>query len=550
LAFDAVVIGSGIGGLSAASILASQGRSVCVLEAHEHVGGAAHEWSARGYRFENGPSLYAGLSPARSPNPLKHVFQVIGEEPEWITYDRWGFSSPSTKFAAAVGADDFHDRILPAHGGPDAQAQWRRLLKALEPLGSAIFALPPAAIREDPFAALTLGVRFAPALAGVLTKGDLSRPFAAFLDDLQITDSFLRNWLDMLAFLLQGATTEEAPISLMAYMLSDFYRPGVTLDYPVDGTKGIVDALLRGILKGGQEEGGGGGGLKTTTTRKKKCCVRTKAEVAELDVAFEGKGETPPVLRGVKLTSGEVIPATHVICNADLWSTKKLVVASKVPALEAYLQSQIDRVEPCRSFLHLHLGIDATGLPSEPSEAFPAQWAFLEDADRGVDAERNLALVSVASMLDPSLAPKGKHVVHAYVPATEPFEKWAHYFKKPRSSSPEYKAAKEEAVQILWTAVEQYIPDVRDRVDLQFAATPLTHARFLRKFQGTYGPYLPASKGELLMGHRTPLNNFWLCGDSTFPGIGVPAVAASGLITANSILSPAEHWQLLDRIKL
>ena len=36
----------------------------------------------------------------------------------------------------------------------------------------------------------------------------------------------------MLSFLLQGATTEEAPTTLMAYMLSDFYRPNVCLDFP------------------------------------------------------------------------------------------------------------------------------------------------------------------------------------------------------------------------------------------------------------------------------------------------------------------------------
>lgn len=40
-----------------------------------------------------------------------------------------------------------------------------------------------------------------------------------------------------------------------------------------------------------------------------------------------------------------------------------------------------------------------------------------------------------------------------------------------------------------------------------------------------------------------------MCGDSTFPGIGVPAVVMSGHICANNILSPIEHWQILDRIK-
>ena len=53
-------------------------------------------------------------------------------------------------------------------------------------------------------------------------------------------------------------------------------------------------------------------------------------------------------------------------------------------------------MQRCDSFLHLHLGIDATGLPSVPSEAFPAQWAVVKDWKIGVDAPRNLVRVSIA----------------------------------------------------------------------------------------------------------------------------------------------------------
>jgi phytoene dehydrogenase-like protein len=44
--------------------------------------------------------------------------------------------------------------------------------------------------------------------------------------------------------------------------------------------------------------------------------------------------------------------------------------------------------------------------------------------DRGVDAEQNVVLVSIPSVLDPSLAPEGKHTLHAYLPATEPYDLW------------------------------------------------------------------------------------------------------------------------------
>jgi len=140
---DVVVIGSGLGGLSCAALLASRGLTVSVLEAHYEIGGCAHEFSvgldgrtvpyaalerlkAKGdplpplFKFEAGPSLYSGMSPDKSPNPLKHVYQMIGEEPEWITYDLWGshlvrLIYPSTASQPAVHPAELHlsPSILP-----------------------------------------------------------------------------------------------------------------------------------------------------------------------------------------------------------------------------------------------------------------------------------------------------------------------------------------------------------------------------------------------------------------------------------------------------
>ena len=520
--WDAIVIGSGIGGLSCAAILANAGKRVLVCEAHDRAGGVAHDYEVQGFTFENGPSLYAGLSPQASPNPLKHVFQIIGEEPEWLTYDRWGTAFPEGTFAAAVGAKDFKERILPTYGGPGAAEQFEKLMKRVEPLGAAIFGVPSAAVREDAFAVLTLG-RYGLSLATLLVVGPapaLSRPFSEILDECGVTDTFLRNWLDMICFLLQGATTKEAPTTLMAYMLSDFYCDGVVLDFPRGGSKSIIEALQRGVAKNGE--------------------VRLNAPVAQ--VLEQGGGTT-----GVQLENGEILKAPVVVSNADLWTTRKLI--PQLPKLTAYFDHQASRVTRCDSFLHLHVGIDATGLPMEPSETLPAQWASLDDWDRGVDAPRNLVLVSMASMLDSSLAPEGCHVIHAYVPATEPFEDWEQFVSDGGYQSKAHREAKDEAVAVLWRAIERYVPDVRERVKVELPATPLTHRRFNRRDQGTYGPFLPATGGQL-MGHATPLPGFYVCGDSTFPGIGVPAVAASGMITAHSILDVRAHWANLDKIRI
>lgn len=87
----------------------------------------------------------------------------------------------------------------------------------------------------------------------------------------------------------------------------------------------------------------------------------------------------------------------------------------------------------------------------------------------------------------------------------------------------------------------------RDKCEVKLVGSPLTHQRFLRRNRGTYGPAIQAGK-DTLPGQSTPIPQLFCCGDSTFPGIGVPAVAASGAIVANSLVSVPQHSQLLDAI--
>lgn len=107
--YDVVVIGSGVGGLCAAAVAATYGLDVAVVESHVHAGGAAHAFERDGFTFDSGPSLFSGLSQDRSPNPLKHVLDFIGEKVEWTTYDTWGVILPEGAFDAKIGPEPFMD---------------------------------------------------------------------------------------------------------------------------------------------------------------------------------------------------------------------------------------------------------------------------------------------------------------------------------------------------------------------------------------------------------------------------------------------------------
>lgn len=167
----------------------------------------------------------------------------------------------------------------------------------------------------------------------------------------------------------------------------------------------------------------------------------------------------------------------------------------------------------------------------------------VERWEGGVTQPQNVVLVSVPSVVDASLAPPGKHTLHAYTPATEPYELWQGLDRR----SERYVQLKEERSQVLWRAVEAVIPDIRSRVEVQMVGTPLTHARFLRRTnsRGSYGPAYQAGQQVFPFGNDTPLEGLYCCGDFAFPGIGLPAVAASGVIVANSLVPLEDHLQLL-----
>lgn len=505
---DVVVIGSGIGGLCCAALLARYGFEVVVCESHNLPGGAAHAFQRQGFHFDSGPSLYSGLSYTPSANPLRQVLDAIDEDVPWLTYDAWGCFLPEGYFRAAVGAEPFN-QILEQWRGAAAVAEWQQLQQIMAPLKAASIAIPPIAVRSD-WGMLSTLYPFLPDVfqqAGSMLQ--LSGPFSQLLEGV-VHDPFIRNWLDLLCFMLSGLPAKGTLAAEIAFMFADWYRPNVVLDYPKGGGGALIDALVRGLKRHGGQ-------------------LRLNAHVQQILVDRQQAV-------GVQLKTGEQIRARHaVVSNASGWDTLKLVPeVARLPALQ-----RRQNLPVCPSFMHLHLGIDATDLPSD----LECHYLIVNDWERGVDAPQNVVAVSIPSVLDPGLAPDGKHCIHAYTPATEPYDLWAGIDR----TSDRYHQLKQDRAEVLWQGLERIIPDVRNRCEVTLVGTPLTHERFLRRDRGSYGPAIPAGQG-LFPGCKTSLKGLLCCGDSTFPGIGVPAVAASGMIAANTLASVSQHRELINAV--
>ena len=228
-----VVIGAGLGGLCAAALLARRGADVLVLEAHTIPGGAAHAWERDGYTFESGPSLYSGMSARPSKNPIGQVLHALDEELPCARYNTWMVHMPEDdesamgSFLTAIGDDGASFKeALRRFRGERAVREWEALLAVMSPLAAASGAVPAMAVRGDWGNLLTIG-RCLSRNWRSLDLGavrSLSKPFSEVMGGV-ITDAFLRNWMDMLCFLLSGRKADGTLSAEIGFMFEEWYAP-------------------------------------------------------------------------------------------------------------------------------------------------------------------------------------------------------------------------------------------------------------------------------------------------------------------------------------
>lgn len=496
---DVIIIGSGIGGLTAAALLSRYGKRVTVCESHTIAGGAAHSFSRQGFHFDSGPSFYCGLNDSHSRNPLRQVLNVLAETLSAVPYDPLGhYHFPE----GTLPVYSQQERYLEAVGQftPQGAKELERFIHRLLPLHDALQGIPTILLRADWQLIPMLMGRCLPSLIKMLPHLGLVQSSVGQVMDREVGDRWVRRLIDLECFLLSGLKAHGTIAPEVAFMLGE--RSGAGVEYPVGGSGAIVEALVRGLKRWGGE-------------------LRLGCHVEQILVE-SGR------VKGVRLRRGEILHAPIVISNASIWDTySKLLQMEDLPA--SYRQTAL-ATPAVDSFMHLHLGIKADGLNN-----LTGHHVVVHDAERDITTPGNTCMISIPSVWDASLAPSGHHVVHAYT--LEPYENWH------RDNC--YRERKKERSQSLYRALERVIPDIRQRVVLELIGTPLTHAHYLRRYQGTYGAAIAAGKGMFPSTH-TPISGLYRVGDSTMPGIGVPAVAASGILCANTLVRSQQTLELLN----
>ena len=268
----------------------------------------------------------------------------------------------------------------------------QQLLAYAAPVIAASGATPPVVLRSDPWVLLPL-LRCLPGLLSAAPHARfLNGPFSDLMDAAGITNKFLRGWLDYLAFALSGLDASGTLGAAVSFTLGDLHAPGAILDYPMGGSGAVIDALVRGLEKHGGT-------------------LRLRSHVEEI-LIDEASGRAT----GVRLRSGEQLTASSVVSNADAWNTVRLLPPKYRPAPRPRAGGALNAALPTTpSFMHLHLGL-GNGKGALP-EGVGIPICLLDGLD-DIEAERNMVIISIPTLLDPSLAPEASMYCTPTTPRT------------------------------------------------------------------------------------------------------------------------------------
>ena len=513
LDWDVIVIGSGIGGLVTASQLAAKGAKVLVLERYLIPGGSGGSFKRAGYTFDVGASMIFGFGQKGHTNLLTRALADVGEhcttipDPAQLEYHLPGGLTVAVdrdyeSFIAELTARFPHE-AKGIRAFYDTCAQVFHCLDAMPLLSLEDPAYLAKVFFKAPLACLGLA-RWLPVNVGSVARA-------------HIQDPNLLRFIDMECFCWSVMPADRTPMINAGMVFSDRHAGGI--NYPKGGVGVIADKLVAGL-----ERHGG--------------AIRYRSRVVKV-LLEQGRAV------GVRLADGQELHARRVVSNATRWDTfgdpdgdgQQPGGAGELPASAVPSQTLVDgadtpaaertwrrRYRPSPSFLSLHLGVRADLIPegTHVHHLLLERWEDLE-------AEQGTVFVSMPSLLDPSLAPAGHHIVHTFTPSS--MEAW-------RGLSPTaYAAKKESDANRLIARLEAILPGLAGAITHREVGTPRSHRRFLGRSGGSYGP-IPAMRlpGLLPMPfNRTGISGLYCVGDSCFPGQGLNAVAFSGFACAHRI---------------
>lgn len=514
--YDALVIGSGIGGLATASLLSATGQRVAVLEQHYTAGGATHSYERKGYEWDVGVH-YVGDMGARTSARRLMDFLTEGRV-TWAAmeacYDRYFIGDEV--FDAVAGKAEFRDALVARF--PAEEAAIDQYLSLVDRVAKAMPRL--AMLRGLPSWAATV--------AGPLIEWRMPRELGQ--TTWEVLSSLTSN-RDLIAVLSGqwgdfGLPPRRASFAMQA-MITRHYRHGGY--YPVGGAWRIAQAILPRIQAAGGE-------------------VFTYARVDRIEVQG-GR------VAGVRMADGSLIESRCVISDAGVQNTFARLLPAEVSRQHGYDQL-LSSVEPSSGHLCVYIGLKATDTelclprtnfwvyPSNDSDAAVARF----EADP--EAEFPVVYISFPSAKDPDFQRRhpGKSTIEIVAPAAyRHFERWAGTVWGHRGA--DYEAFKTRLGERLLEVLYARMPQLRGRIDYWEVSTPLSMQWFGAWPRGElYGlNHDPARMQARWLRPRTRVPGLWLTGQDVLT-CGVTGAMMAGMSTALAVAGMRKLGPVMKQI--
>ncbi len=512
--YDAIVIGSGMGGLTTAALLSRLGRKVLVLEQHYTTGGFTHSYERNGYEWDVGLH-YIGDMGIRTVARRLMDFLTRGEL-QWAAmdaaYDR--FFIGDQQYDAMAGKTEFRANLI-QHFPEEAAAIDRYL--ALTKAASDAFPLQSIKRMLSPWQQRLLAPvlrRITPAWFNQTTFEVLS----TLTSNRQLIAVLTGQWGDY------GLPPEQSAFVMHALVARHYLHGGF---YPVGGSWRISETIIPRI----QATGGD---------------VFTYARVEQI-VVEQGK------TRGVLMADGTRIACDCVISSAGVLNTFEHLLSPTVA--QPYL-NKLKKVAPSIGHMGAYIGLKGTpqalGLPKTNFWIYPSAdyqgnvQRFIADPK----AEFPVVYLSFPSAKDPDFARRhpDKSTIEIVAPAPYAwFAKWADQPWGKRGA--DYEAFKAELGERLMQVLYDKLPQLRGQVDYVEFSTPLSTAYFNAYSRGElYGlDHTPERFNQDWLKPKTEIKGLWLTGQDVL-SCGVVGAMMSGVLTAVAVAGVPKMLPVLKQI--
>jgi len=501
--WDAIVIGSGMGGMTTAAMLARLGKKVLVLEQHYVPGGFTHMFDRPGYSWDVGVHAVGEVTTHSLTGKL--LAELSGGRLEW----------------ASLGPiyDEFHYPDGFRIDFPDNPRQFRDNLLAAFPDEVAAIDGYLAYVKE--VAAGMKGyylVRSVPSwltwLLELLLARDVQKHFLRRTSDVvaELTSDPRLRALFVAQWGYYGSTPSASSFAIQALVVRHFAHGGY---YPVGGAGQIAATLLRTVA-----EAGG--------------WTRISTDVDQI-MLEEGRAV------GVRLANGEELRARHIISAAGVASTLRRLLPAEVQAQD--WARSILALRPAAAHVCLYIGFKGdirTAGASGANKWFYETWDMELEAWRVGDdpiPDAPCLYCSFPSLKDPEHDP-GEELRHTgevvtFVP-WESFEPWQGTRWKKRGE--DYDAFKERLKDKLLEQFLRHLPELAPMIDYVELSTPLSTDNFCRPTQGSiYGiEPTPERFANPWLRPHAPIDGLFFSG-SEVATVGVIGAMMGGVMAAMAV---------------